>query len=63
MLNLETKKRKLVEIQKNLRNTTIHYANLIFERLLNKPYVSEVTLSKQNPALKCYQSLEILTHF
>ena len=41
----------------------IHYANLISERLLNKPYVNEVTLSKQNPALKCCQSLELLTHF
>ena len=41
----------------------VHYANLISERLLNKPYVNEVTLSMQNPVLKCCQSLELLTHF
>ena len=41
----------------------LHYANLISERLLNKPYIEEVTLSKQNPAFKCCQSLEILTNF
>ena len=43
------------------QNFTLHYANLISARLLNKPYVNEVTLSKQNPALKCCQSLELLT--
>ena len=31
----------------------VHYANLISERLLNKPYVNEVSLRGQNPPLKC----------
>ena len=42
----------VIEIQIKLDQT---------ERFLNKPYVNEVTLSKQNPALKCCQSLELLT--
>ena len=29
--------------------------------LLNKPYVNEVTLTGQNPPLKCCQPLELLT--
>ena len=45
------------------QNITVHYANLISERLLNKPYVNEVTLSQQNQALKCCQSLEFLPLF
>ena len=31
------------------------------ERLLNKPYVNEVTLTGQNPPLKYCQPLELLT--
>ena len=31
------------------------------ERLLNKPYVNEVTLTGQNPLLKYCQPLELLT--
>ena len=38
---------------RKLNLPSVHYANLISARLLNKPYVNEVTLSKQNPALKC----------
>ena len=30
-------------------------------RLLNKPYENEVTLTGQNPHLKCCQLLELLT--
>ena len=30
-------------------------------RLLNKPYENEVTLTGQNPPLKCCQHLELLT--
>ena len=33
------------------------------KRLLNKPYVNEVTLTGQNPPLKYCQLLELLTHF
>ena len=32
-------------------------------RLLNKPYENQVTLTGQNPPLKCCQPLEILTQF
>ena len=35
----------------------------LYKRLLNKPYVNEVTLIGQNPPLKCCQPLENLTHF
>ena len=31
----------------------LHYANLISEWSLHKPYVNEVNLSGQNPPLKC----------
>ena len=31
--------------------------------LVNKHYQNEVTLTGQNPTLKCYQPLEILTYF
>ena len=31
--------------------------------LLNKPYVNEVTLTGQNPPLKCCKCLEFLAHF
>ena len=31
----------------------IHFGTNIHERLLNKPYVNEVTLTGQNPSLKC----------
>ena len=30
-----------------------------YKRLLNKPYENEVTLTGQNPPLKCCQHLEI----
>ena len=33
--------------------------NSDYKRLLNKPYVNEVTLIRQNPPLKCYQLLEL----
>ena len=38
----------------NLTNRclTVHYANLIFERLLNKPCVNEVTLTRKKTTLK-----------
>ena len=32
---------------------------LALKRLLNKPYENEVTLTWQNPPLKCYQPLEL----
>ena len=41
----------------------LHYANLISERLLNKLYVNEVTLSRQNLPLKYSQPLELLARF
>ena len=41
----------------------VHFGTNIQERLLNKPYVNEVTLTGQNPSLKCYQPLELLTAF
>ena len=31
--------------------------------LVNKNYQNEVTLTGQNPLLKCYQTFEILTNF
>ena len=34
---------------------------LAYKRLLNKPYVNEVTLTRQNPPLKCFQLLELMT--
>ena len=37
--------------------------NFAYVRLLNKPYENEVTLTGQNPPLKCCQPLELLTHF
>ena len=44
----------------NIYNTAVPLA---IKRLLNKPYENEVTLTGQNPPLKCCQPLEILTHF
>ena len=35
--------------------------NFAYKRLLNKPYENEVTLTGQNPPLKCYQPLELFT--
>ena len=46
-----------------LMSIPIHYANLISERLIHKPYVNEVTLSRQNPPLKYSQPLELLAQF
>ena len=37
--------------------------NFAYKQLLNKPYENEVTLTRQNPPLKSYQPLEILTHW
>ena len=37
--------------------------NFAYKRLLNKPYENEVTLTGQNPPLKCCQPLELLTYF
>ena len=37
--------------------------NFAYIRLLNKPYENEVTLTGQNPPLKCCQPLELLAHF
>ena len=39
----------------------IQLPTFAYKRLLNKPYESEVTLTKQNLHLKCCQSLELLT--
>ena len=38
----------------------IHFGTNIRERLLNKPYVNEVTLTEENPSLKYYQPLDLL---
>ena len=44
----------------NMRISNFHsYTNIqsrakVYLRLLNKPYVNEVTLTWQNPPLKCY---------
>ena len=40
-------------------NNQIQYFN--YKRLLNKPYVNEVTLKGHNLSLKCCQPLELLT--
>ena len=37
--------------------------NFAYIRLLNKPYENEVTLTGQNPPLKCCKLLELLTNF
>ena len=42
----------------NIQSWTFAYI-----RLLNKPYENEVTLTGQNPPLKCCQPLELLTQF
>ena len=34
-----------------------------YVRLLNKPYENQVTLTGQNPPLRCCQPFEILAHF
>ena len=39
----------------------IQLLNFAYKRLLNKPYENEVTLTGQNPPLKCYQPLELFT--
>ena len=36
---------------------------LAYKRLPNKPYLNEVTLTRQNPPLKCCQLLELFTQF
>ena len=38
-------------------------SNFSYIRLLNKHYENEVTLTQQNPPLKCCQPLQLLTHF
>ena len=46
-----------------LLNVNIQSRAKVYMQLLNKPYVKEVTLTGQSPPLKCFQPLEILTHF
>ena len=43
----------VIEFDSCLIKTILHQGTIIQERLLNKPYVNEVTLRGQNPPLKC----------
>ena len=36
-------------------------SSFTYMRLVNKPYENKVTLTEQNPPLKCYQHLEVFT--
>ena len=44
-------------------NFFIQSWTFVYARLLNKPYVNEITLTGQNPSLKHCLALEILTQF
>ena len=46
-----------------LAEPIIQPLNFAYVRLLDKPYENEVTLTGQNPPLKCCHPLEILKHF
>ena len=70
MLMLENPSKKNKNCIENLsrigrpQNYSENYIQLLksdYIRLLNKPYENEVTLTWQNPPLKCCQSLEILS--
>ena len=37
----------------------VQLLNFDYKRLLNKPYENELTLTGQNPPLKCYQPLQL----
>ena len=39
----------------------IQLLNFAYKRILNKPHANEVTLTGQNPLLKCCQPFELLT--
>ena len=43
----------------SLAKEKIQLLNFAYKRLLNKPYENEVTLTGQNPPLKCCQHLEL----
>ena len=64
-----TSKNNYPSLKEDLKNEIAHLEyhlqpfKFAYIRLLNKPYENEVSLTGQNPPLKCCQPLEILIHF
>jgi len=46
---------KLIKLTELTELIELQLLNFAYKRLLSKPYENEVTLTRQNPPLKCYQ--------
>ena len=51
----------VLHIRQGVAMIRIQFPKINIVSLVNKPYVNEFTLTRQNLPLKCYQPLELLT--